>query len=405
MRQARAKGGSFWYCPHSRGRAVTLEMAKKYLGEDGAREIWIRSQYQFRPSVTPCPSCTRPMRSVTQPGWMGGGEVDVCRGCHFVWINPGEHPAVPGPGDLITPEGDSTIVKDRVEGARDYLIAADARERDRSALMGEGSEGLLARLPAFLGLPVEMSDRGRAEGAWLTWALFLIVFAIHVATMEMPTFLSDWGFSPSDPFKHGGLNALTSVLLHGGWLHVVFNLYFFMLFSDDVEEDLGKLKYLGLLVSSALFCSIGAILVSGRPDVPHVGLSGVIMALMSYYALQFPRSRIAYLVPVVHTISLPRAGAGWISGIRWLRLPVWAVAVVFLLKDALFYFLHERTHLTQVSHSVHLSGMVAGIVFWFVFSKRRIDRSRMREAETGRAFDADARLREKLTARITGPKG
>src|SRR5688572_18887479 len=100
LKRASAKGGSLWYSPASRGRLVTLVMAKHYLGADAAREIWVRSQITNRKSEYDCPSCKKKMLLVSQPAWLASGEIDVCRNCQMIWINPDVHPSVPHPEDF-----------------------------------------------------------------------------------------------------------------------------------------------------------------------------------------------------------------------------------------------------------------------------------------------------------------
>jgi membrane associated rhomboid family serine protease/Zn-finger nucleic acid-binding protein len=369
MRQARARGGSFWYCPHSRGRAVTLEMAKKFLGDDAARELWVRSEFKYRPSQTLCPSCTRPMRQVSTPGWMGAGEIDVCRLCHFIWVNPGDFPAVPQPEDLITPAGDSTLLKDKGDAAKDFLLLKESAAEAKDTIVGQGPDEFLRRLPAFLGLPVELENPRRVSSFWVTAGLSLAMIALHfISAASNLSLTRSLGFYPSDPLRNAGANMIASIFLHGSWFHLFFNIYFFLMFSDDVEEDLGFWKYSLFIVSIALVCSVSMVLLSANPDSPHVGLSGVVMAFMTYYAFQFPKARLAYIFPVVHTLSVG-GGSAWIRTFKWYRVPVWIVFAFYVLKDLIQYLISERNHLTYVSHSAHLGGIVAGLAFWVLFSK------------------------------------
>lgn len=384
LRQARAKGGTFWYCPHSRGRMVTLEMAKHYLGEDAAREIWVRSEFKFHDSGTLCPSCTRPMRQVTEPGWMGGGQIDVCRSCHVFWIEPDKHKEIPHPEDLLMPTGDSTVLQDRADAAKEFLATKAKAEAEEEAVSGSGPEGIFATLPGFLGLPVEMS-KNRALGFPVITAILTVgMILIHVLlTRQSPEFVRDWGFIPAEPFRNWGLNALTGELLHGGWYHLISNLYFLWMFGDDVEDDLGVAKYLGFSIWCALGANLMTVLTSGRPDVPHIGYSGVIMGLMAYYVLQFPKSRLAYLFPGVHLLPVPGGGTSFLTAWRWIRLPVWVVAIFYFGKDLFYYLFLERDKLTGTSHSAHIGGILAGVMFWLLFSRKRSVEKIQRNEELG----------------------
>ncbi|HEX5037018.1 MAG TPA: rhomboid family intramembrane serine protease [bacterium] len=368
LKAARAKGGAFWYSPHSRGRLLTLSMAKHFLGQDGARELWVRSERSPESSPHACPSCLNPMRLVNEPQWLGGHEIDVCRRCHLIWIDPEEHGReVPHPEDLLGPRGDSTVAHYVGESLAETIMKKDEHDRDKSDLVGEGPEGFLERLPAFLGLPVKMESPRASEKWWVTISLIVAMVLIHIWVSNSPAAIAEYGFYPDDPFKNFGFNFLASNFLHAGWFHLIFNLYFFLLLSNDIEERLGLFRYFVLLASVCFSTSFFALLASGSPDLPHVGLSGIIMGFMAVYALLFPRVRFAYLISTAHPVSFGRGSVSWMRGIGWLRLPIWVITGVYLVGDVVSYFAFESRKLGSTSHSGHIGGAIGGLIFYFFF--------------------------------------
>ena len=101
---------------------------------------------------------------------------------------------------------------------------------------------------------------------------------------------------------------VTSMFLHGGWLHVLGNMLFLWVFGGNVEDRLGHLRYLGFY----LICGIGSglvhILANWGSTLPTIGASGAISGVMGAYIVMFPRSRVLTLVPLIvffFTFRLP----------------------------------------------------------------------------------------------------
>ncbi len=101
---------------------------------------------------------------------------------------------------------------------------------------------------------------------------------------------------------------LTSIFLHGGWLHLIGNLWFLWVFGDNVEDYLGHFKYLLFY----LLCGVGAGVVHALANlgstVPAVGASGAISGVLGAYIVLYPRARVVTLVPLVFfffTVQLP----------------------------------------------------------------------------------------------------
>ena len=100
------------------------------------------------------------------------------------------------------------------------------------------------------------------------------------------------------------------MFLHGGWLHLIGNMWFLWIFGDNVEDILGHAKYLLFY----LLCGVAAALVQVAFNmdsrVPTIGASGAIAGVMGAYLVKFPRSRIVTLVFVfffLTTIEIPAA--------------------------------------------------------------------------------------------------
>lgn len=362
LRSAFVRGVNIWYSPESGGRLVTLAVIRKLIGNDAATELWVRSG--LKETVTSwkhCPSCSKTMKIVLAPQWMGAYEIDVCRNCHLAWLDRQDFPQVPVPEDMLTPAGDASIVSEVTKELAKVSIAQD--RRNNQSITGPGPDSLWKSIPGFIGLPVEMDDERKNGLGWMTWVLGLLMVLLHALyTASDVNFLKEWAFLPAEPFRHFGLTTISFGFLHADWAHLLSNLYFFGVFADDIEVYYGRAKFLLLILCCLLFASITRVAFTSSPQILHVGMSGAICALMINYGLIYRKSRIAFFMPYMHSVGSGR----FIRMFGWIRVSaIWVIAG-YLAKDAALYFIMESSRLTNVSHSGHLFGFLFGFLFWLV---------------------------------------
>jgi rhomboid family protein len=101
---------------------------------------------------------------------------------------------------------------------------------------------------------------------------------------------------------------LTSMFLHGGWLHLIGNMWFLWVFGDNVEDRLGHISYLCFY----LFCGFGSglahVMMNLGSGVPSLGASGAISGVLGAYIVLYPRAKVLTLVPLIvfwFTVDLP----------------------------------------------------------------------------------------------------
>ncbi|MEM7138518.1 MAG: rhomboid family intramembrane serine protease [Myxococcota bacterium] len=109
-----------------------------------------------------------------------------------------------------------------------------------------------------------------------------------------------WGFSRVDGGALGSVvTPFTSMFLHGGVLHLVSNMWFLHVFGDNVEDVLGRARYLAFYAVSGVGAAVGQVLVDPNSMVPMIGASGAISGVLAGYMILFPHARIVTLVPIV----------------------------------------------------------------------------------------------------------
>jgi membrane associated rhomboid family serine protease len=130
----------------------------------------------------------------------------------------------------------------------------------------------------------ELQLGGRAEQALLRFAL------VPVRYTE-PAIAAHFGWAEQLlPF-------FSSMFLHGGWLHLLGNLWVLWIFGDNVEDRLGHMRFLGFYLAGGLAAAVLHILTNLHSHVPTLGASGAIAAVMGGYFRFFPHARVVTVIP------------------------------------------------------------------------------------------------------------
>jgi membrane associated rhomboid family serine protease len=101
---------------------------------------------------------------------------------------------------------------------------------------------------------------------------------------------------------------LTSMFLHGGWLHVIGNMWYLFIFGDNIEDRLGHAGYLLFYLAAGLAAAAAHILADPGSRIPTLGASGAVAGVLGAYVVAFPRARVLTLVPlivIVQVVALP----------------------------------------------------------------------------------------------------
>jgi membrane associated rhomboid family serine protease len=114
-------------------------------------------------------------------------------------------------------------------------------------------------------------------------------------------------------------NVVTSMFLHGGWMHVLGNMWFLWIFGDNIEDILGHGKYLMFYLMCGIAAALTQVFFNPVSRVPMVGASGAIAGVMGAYMIKFPNSRIRTLIFLFIFFTMVDVPA-WIMLIYWFGL-------------------------------------------------------------------------------------
>ncbi|MGH9720868.1 MAG: rhomboid family intramembrane serine protease [Bryobacteraceae bacterium] len=110
------------------------------------------------------------------------------------------------------------------------------------------------------------------------------------------------------PARFDSISLITSIFLHGGWMHLIGNMWFLWIYGDNVEDILGHGKYLLFYALCGVAAGFVQYTMNAGSRIPTVGASGAIAGVMGAYMIKFPHSRIITLVPIIiifTTIEVP----------------------------------------------------------------------------------------------------
>ena len=170
---------------------------------------------------------------------------------------------------------------------------------------------------------------------------------------------------------------ITSMFLHGGWGHLLGNLLFFWVFGNNVEDSMGRVRFLVFYLLCGLIAAGSHIVLDPRSPIPTVGASGAISGVLGAYLILYPRVRVRMLF-------------WFLLFIRVIRVPAWAVLLWWFFWQVVAGLPQLMTVNREVSGGVavwaHIGGFVAGVVLVKLFVNEELHRRRLAITDARDAF-------------------
>ncbi|MFT5658034.1 MAG: membrane associated rhomboid family serine protease [Gammaproteobacteria bacterium] len=190
----------------------------------------------------------------------------------------------------------------------------------------------------------------------VSYAVTVICVLVFMLQLKFPITASLW----YEPASWNPIHMITASFAHGGWLHLVGNLVFFLAFAPALEALIGNKKhYLWLMLFVSIVVGISysvSILIGASEPLPTLGLSGVVMGMIGLSAFLMPKAKIRVI---------------WWYIVFWkiFYVPAWIVAAVYIGLDSWKIFSADDYH--GVNLVAHVGGGIAGYVFGFLWLKER----------------------------------
>ncbi|MGQ0732316.1 MAG: rhomboid family intramembrane serine protease [Acidobacteriota bacterium] len=153
-------------------------------------------------------------------------------------------------------------------------------------------------------------------------------------------------------------NVFTSMFLHGGWMHLIGNMWFLWLFGNNIEDSMSRPRFVVFYLTCGIAAALAQVAVSPASIVPMVGASGAISGVMGGYLVLYPRVRVFTLVPLGFFITT-------------IALPAWAMLVYWMVIQTLggLSQIGADSSGGGVAFLAHVGGFLAGVVLIKAFAR------------------------------------
>ena len=132
-------------------------------------------------------------------------------------------------------------------------------------------------------------------------------YELRMGPSALSGFINSWGLVPTRFWaapQTAWVTIFSAMFLHGGWFHIVSNMWILFIFGDNVEDRMGGERYLVFYLLSGVAAGLLQAFLLPESSVPMVGASGAIAGVLGAYLVLFPRARILSLVPILFIFTL-----------------------------------------------------------------------------------------------------
>ncbi len=209
----------------------------------------------------------------------------------------------------------------------------------------------------------------------MTWSIMAVCIIVFVTMKMLPDQVSfrllnlygmvpirysnpQWALSYGLP-QDGHLSFLTSLFLHGNWLHLIMNMWFMWIFGDNIEDRMGRVPFLIFYLTCGLIATALQWYFDPALAIPVVGASGAIAGVLGAYFVLYPMERVVLWLPIFFLPVIVHIPAIAFLGL-WVIIQLDSATSSILGGDA-----------GNVAWWAHLGGFIAGVLLYRFFIKQR----------------------------------
>ncbi len=157
----------------------------------------------------------------------------------------------------------------------------------------------------------------------------------------------------------GYATLVSSMFLHGGWMHIIGNMMYLWIFGNNVEDSMGHLRFVTFYLLTGVLAACAHIAIQPSSIVPTIGASGAVSGILGAYLILYPRARIKTLLPLGIFLTVVHLPA-WFFLIFWIGWQFLSQALVPVGPNA-----------GGVAYAAHIGGFIAGVLLIPFFRKYR----------------------------------
>jgi len=192
--------------------------------------------------------------------------------------------------------------------------------------------------------------------------VFIFLIQLGSETYKTGQLFYSYGLIPSVLMGHNQLpldlhvipayiTILTSMFMHGGFMHLIGNMLYMWIFADNIEDNLGPSKFLIFYLLSGLGAAMTQVLMDTQSQIPMVGASGAIGGVLGAYLINHPNARVLVLIPFGFFSQLIKIRALYVLGF--------------------WFILQFISSGGGVAYAAHIGGFVSGMILILFFNKKR----------------------------------
>jgi membrane associated rhomboid family serine protease len=200
-------------------------------------------------------------------------------------------------------------------------------------------------------------------------AICVLVFFYQASLPPRPgqALVFEYGAIPSVVFGHAQLpdevvaipavmTLITSMFLHGGWMHLIGNMLYLWVFGNNIEDVMGHGRFIVFYLACGILAALSHAITDSTSQIPMVGASGAISAVLGAYVLLFPRAHVLVLIP---GIGMTRVAAGLVLGMWFVTQLISGGMSMGATGGGVAFF-------------AHIGGFVAGMVLIGLFKQSHV---------------------------------
>ena len=212
-----------------------------------------------------------------------------------------------------------------------------------------------------MGTVIPLGDASRRTRRFAIVTLLIIAANAWVFLLELgggDAFVAQWAVIPAAIASGSGwITLITSMFLHGSWLHILGNMVFLWAFGPVIEDAMGRVRYLAFYLIGGVVAMLAQVAASPGSTVPCLGASGAIAAVMGAFIVMYPRDRIRSVLWILIFIRVTYIPAILLIGV-WFVIQLLDAGAV------------ARVQTGGVAYLAHVGGFVFGVVTARLWVKR-----------------------------------
>ena len=191
-------------------------------------------------------------------------------------------------------------------------------------------------------IPLTDASRRPARIPVVTALIILVnVFVFVLELMRGDAFVMQWSVIPAQITSgHHWITILTAMFMHGSWSHIIGNMVFLWAFAPEIEDAMGRGRYLIFYLLGGLVAMLAQVLAAPHSTVPNLGASGAIAAVMGAFIVTYPRDRIKAVLFIFIFVKVTFIPAALLIGVWFLSQIVHAGAVAQVQTGGVAYLAH-----------------------------------------------------------------